>query len=496
MTVHERISALRNLMKERGIDAFIIPSEDPHGSEYVNPHWQSRKWISGFTGSAGIVVITKDKAVLWTDFRYYIQAALELKDSGIELYKMGLEGVPAYDLWLTQVLNKGDCVGINSMNFSAGEGDKLKAVLDKSGVNLEINCPFIDFIWTNERPELPVGKVELHDIKYCGISREDKLKQIRTYIESSGATHHILSSLEDICWLYNIRGADLDTIPVLIGYSLITPSKAYIFADKNKFNKNILMELEKASVYLLPYEQVGKSLSSINKGSVVLGDKDKINMNLISLIPDSCEIKYTQNPTFLFKSIKNNTEIENTRNIMEHDGAAMVRFLKWMEENISNGVHTELSLASKLKSFREMAGEFAGESFTPIPGYRGHGALCHYSADKESQYTVDSKGGLFLIDSGGQYRGGTTDITRTLTLGNRTKDEIHDYTLVLKGHIALSMAKFPAGTRGYQLDLFARMAMWKEGIDYGHGTGHGVGYYLSVHEGPQNISSRKTDSLI
>ena len=493
MTIHERISALRMLMEEKGLDAFIIPSEDPHGSEYVSPHWQCRKWISGFTGSAGTVVVTKETAGLWTDFRYYIQAAEELKDSGIELFKFGMEGVPSYDSWLAKNLKKGQIVGINGKNFSTASAEKLEKLLGKAKVSLNSDCPLIDSIWTEQRPSLPNGKVFLHDEKYNGLNRSEKLKKVRSKMSEFGATHHILTSLEDICWLFNIRGADLDTIPVIISYALITQNNAVLFTNINKIDSEVKGALEKASIKISPYDEVEEALGEIESGSVVLADKGKTNISLINSINKEAEVVFEENPTMLLKSMKNDVEIENIRKIMEQDGVAMVRFFKWVEENRTSVAHSELSLAAKLKVFREMGADFAGESFTPIPRYRAHGAQCHYSADKASQYSIDDKGGLFLIDSGGQYQGGTTDITRTITMGNPIEQEIRDYTLVLKGHIALTLAQFPAGTRGYQLDLLARMAMWKEGINYGHGTGHGVGHYLSVHEGPMNISPKPID---
>jgi len=480
-------------MEEKGLDAYIIPSEDPHGSEYVSPRWQCRKWISGFTGSAGTVVVTKENAGLWTDFRYYIQAEEELKDSGIELFKFGMEGVPSYENWLVKNLKVGQIVGINGRNFSASSAEELEMLLVKSKKSLNSDCSLIDQIWTDNRPSLPAGTVFVHKAEYNGESRENKLKKIRTAMSDLGATHHLLTTLEDICWLFNIRGRDLDTIPVVISYALITMHKACLFIDPKKIDDTVRRELKKASIEIYPYEDISKELSAIEKGSVVLADKKKTNISLINAVNKEGEIKFDQNPTILLKSLKNETEVENIRKIMEFDGVAMVRFFKWVEENRNTQPHSELSLAEKLRSFRAMSSEFAGESFTPIPGYRAHGAMCHYSADEKSQYSVDDQGGLFLIDSGGQYPGGTTDITRTITLGNRTEQEIRDYTLVLKGHIALSLAQFPSGTRGYQLDLLARMAMWKEGIDYGHGTGHGVGHYLSVHEGPMSISTKPID---
>lgn len=493
MTIHERISALRMLMEETDIDAFIIPSEDPHGSEYVTPRWQCRKWISGFSGSAGTVVVTKEMAGLWTDFRYYIQAVDELKDSDIELFRFGQDGVPNYDSWLADNMKPGQVVGINGRNFSASAWDKLNTLLGKSKISLQSDCNLIDKIWTEDRPALPTGKVFTHEIKFNGLSREDKLKKLRLRMTELKATHHILTSLEDICWLYNLRGQDLDSIPVFISYSLITMDKAYVFTDPKKIDEALKALLRKASVEFRPYEEVEMYLGGIEPESVVLADDKKTSISIINSISKKAEITYSDNPTILFKSVKNATEIDNIREIMEQDGVAMVRFLKWLEDNRHSETHSELSLAAKLKSYRKMGADFAGESFTPIPGYRAHGAMCHYSADEDNQYTVDDDGGLFLIDSGGQYPGGTTDITRTVTLGNPTAEEIRDYTLVLKGHIALSMAQFPSGTRGYQLDLLARTAMWKEGIDYGHGTGHGVGHYLSVHEGPLNISPKPID---
>lgn len=478
-------------MEEKGLQAYIIPSEDPHGSEYVAPHWQCRKWISGFTGSAATVVVTMDTAGLWTDFRYYIQAEEELKDSGIELFKYGMPGVPSYEQWLSENMKKGQIVGLDGKNLSVGSAEKLETLLGKTGIRLETEAPLIDGIWTEDRPSLPMGSLFLHDEKYNGRSRADKLKALRDVMSRYGATHHVLSALEDICWLFNIRGKDLDTIPVAVSYAVITMDGAELFIHEKKAAP-VKEALKKDRISIRPYDEITKALGAIGKGSLVLADRSKLSVSLVNSLGEGAEVRYETNPTTSMKALKNEVEIENLRKVMERDGAAMVRFIKWIKENSLTG-QTELSLAAKLLSFRKMGDEFAGESFTPIPGYRAHGALCHYSADEEGQFSVDEKGGLFLIDSGGQYPGGTTDITRTLTLGNPTEQEIRDYTLVLKGHIALSLAKFPRGTRGYQLDLLARMDMWREGIDYGHGTGHGVGHYLSVHEGPMNISPKPID---
>ncbi|MBI9100440.1 MAG: aminopeptidase P family protein [Spirochaetaceae bacterium] len=493
MTIHERISTLRMLMEEKGIDAYIIPSEDPHGSEYVSPHWQFRKWISGFTGSAGTVVVTGNAAGLWTDFRYYIQAAEELEGSDIELFRVGMDGVPSFETWLIENLKRGQTVGIDGRNLSAEMAEKIQSLLSQFGLSLKSDCSLMDQIWKEDRPPLPRGKIFLHDEKYNGLSRGEKLKKIRRIMIEKGATHHVLTSLDDICWLYNIRGDDLDCIPVVISYSLVTLYQAYLFVEKGKIDETVKTALNKSSVEILPYSDVERFMSEIEEDSIVLVDKRKTSIRIIDSINDKAEIKNTENPTILLKSMKNKVEIDNVRKIMKLDGVAMVRFLKWIEENRNREPMSELSLAAKLKGFRKMGKDFAGESFTSIPAYRAHGALCHYSADEDSQFSIDNKGGLFLIDSGGQYPGGTTDITRTISMGNPSEEEIRDYTLVLKGHIALSMAQFPAGTRGYQLDLLARLAMWKEGIDYGHGTGHGVGHYLSVHEGPQNISPKPVD---
>jgi len=491
MTIHERISALRMKMEEKGLHAYIIPSEDPHGSEYVAPHWQCRKWISGFTGSAATVVVTLKNSGLWTDFRYYIQAEEELKDSGIDLYKFGMPGVPSYEQWLSANLEKGQTVGIDGRNFSVDGARKLETLLGKSGISLETEAPLIDNIWTDERPALPMEKVFLHDEKFNGRSTSDKLKALREVMSRYGATHHVLSALEDICWLFNIRGGDLATIPVAISYALLSMDSAELFIHEEKAAP-VRDVLKKDNVTIRPYEDIKKVLSEIGKGSLVLADRSRLSISLLNALGEGAEVRFETNPTTSMKARKNEVEIKNLRKVMERDGIALVRFLKWISENPAKG-QTELSLAAKLLSFRKRGEDFAGESFTPIPGYRGHGALCHYSADEKGQYTVDGKGGLFLIDSGGQYPGGTTDITRTVTLGNPTEQEIRDYTLVLKGHIGLSLAKFPQGTRGYQLDLLARMEMWKEGINYGHGTGHGVGHYLSVHEGPMSISPKPID---
>ena len=491
MTIHERITALRIKMEEKGVQAYIIPSEDPHGSEYVAPHWQCRKWISGFTGSAGTVVVTASKAGLWTDFRYYIQAEEELKDSGIDLFKYGMPNVPSYEQWLSNNLDRGQTVGLDGKNFSVADANRLEKLLSPNGINLNTEVPLIDSIWQDNRPELPSGKVFIHDEKYNGKSRSKKINSLREERERVGATHQIVSTLEDICWLFNIRGRDLDTIPVVISYALVSMESATLFVDENK-TAQIKDVLAKDGIAIQPYEQITSTLSRIEKGSIVLADRTKLSISLGNSLSEGVAIRYETNPTTNMKALKNDVEIRALRKVMETDGAALVRFFKWLGEN-RNIKHSELFLAAKLLSFRKMGEDFTGESFTPIPGYRAHGALCHYSADEEGQYETDGQGGLFLIDSGGQYPGGTTDVTRTVTLGEPTEQEVRDYTLVLKGHIALSQAKFPQGTRGYQLDLLARMDMWKEGINYGHGTGHGVGHYLSVHEGPMSISPKPID---
>lgn len=485
MKTIEKLSHLRELMKKNRIDAYIIPSSDPHISEYLPDYWKSRSWLSGFTGSAGTVVITQKKAALWTDSRYFLQAEKELAGSGIELCKIGLPETPSMESWIISQLNKGNTVGFDGCVFQATLAKGLIETLFKKGIECNPNIDLIGPIWSN-RPKLPKGKAFIQELKYSGKSVSEKLAEVRKVMQQKRATAYIICALDEVCWLFNIRGNDISYNPVVLSYGYINAEKAILFIDTEKIDEHIANNLVEQGVVLKKYSKVERQLHKLKKHDSIFVDPSKINYFLYSEIP--CKVKKIEGIGIVteLKAHKNSIELEGIRNAMVEDGVAMVEFLSWFESNIGKTKITELSTAEKLAKFRSKRNEFISESFSPIVGYTDHGAIVHYSATKESDYEIKSKGFL-LIDSGGQYKSGTTDITRTIHLSKPTDEEKVDYTLVLKGHIQLAMAKFPAGTRGSQLDTFARMAMWNRNINYGHGTGHGVGCFLNVHEGPMQI---------
>ena len=485
MKTIEKLNHLRDLMKKNRIDAYIIPSSDPHISEYLPDYWKSRSWISGFTGSAGTVVVTQKKAALWADSRYFLQAEKELAGSGIDLCKMGLPETPSMEAWLISQLKNGDVVGFDGNVFQTTSAKSLMETLQKSKIKSNPNLNLISPIW-DKRPKPPKGKAFIQELKYTGKSVSEKLTEVRKVMQQKGATAYIICALDEVCWLFNIRGNDIDFNPVVLSYGYIDNEKAILFIDTEKIDEHIANELIEQGVSLKKYCKVEKQLRKLGKHDSIFVDPSKINYFLYSAIP--CKVKKIEGIGIVteLKAQKNSIELESIRNAMIEDGIAMVEFLSWFGSNIGKTKITELSTAKKLAEFRSKRNKFISESFSPIVGYADHGAIVHYSATKETDYEIKQKGFL-LIDSGGQYKCGTTDITRTINLGKPTEEEKNDYTLVLKGHIQLAMAKFPVGTRGSQLDTLARMAMWNQNINYGHGTGHGVGCFLNVHEGPMQI---------
>lgn len=486
MKVNEKLQELRGLMQQQGIDAYIIPSFDAHQSEYVPEHWKSRAWISGFTGSAGTVVVTMDESGLWTDGRYFIQAEKQLTGSEIKLFKMREPGVPTYKEWLAEVLPEKACVGFDGKVFSCNQVKQLENTLSKKNIRLNDEYDFIDAIWKG-RPELPLDKIFAHDVKYTGFSTAEKLEQIRQEMRKKGADYYVISSLDDIAWMFNIRGNDVQNNPVAISYALISLDKAWLFIDKRKVDKDVEKVLNENGVDVMEYIEIENMLTSLEKTTKVFYDPDKVSIWLNRCMPESCEKVEGKDIAMLLKTIKNDVEIENLKKCQIRDGVAMVRFLHWIDDNIGKEPITEISASDKLESFRSQGEDFIGISFDTIAGYKEHAAMMHYKATEESQYTLQSEG-MFLVDSGGQYLDGTTDITRTMVLGDITDEERKDFTLVLKGHIALCQAKFLHGVTGTNLDVLARLPLWEQGIDYKCGTGHGVGYLLSVHEAPQRFS--------
>lgn len=483
-TINNRIAALRAHIAQEQIQAFIIPSTDPHLSEYVAPHWQSREWISGFTGSAGTVVVTAKDAGLWTDSRYFLQAARQLEGTCITLYKEMLPETPNIPEFLSAHLQEGDCVGIDGKMFSAEEVEHLQKELKKSGICIKSIADPMQLLWT-DRPAMPLAPAFVYDTKYAGMSFTEKLPAVRQAMEATGADSLLLSALDEIAWLLNIRGNDVHCNPVVVSYLLIEKDKVNYFVQPQKVTPELAEYFSANGISVHPYEEIGDYLNSFNAHSILMNPA-KTNYAIYSAIRPGCLIINGASPVALLKAIRNKQEIAGIHAAMQRDGVALVKFLKWLDEAIPAGKETEISVDKKLHTFRAAQPLYMGESFDTIAGYKEHGAIVHYEATPETDVTLKPEGFL-LLDSGAQYLDGTTDITRTIALGPLTEEEKTDYTLILKGHIALAMAVFPEGTRGAQLDVLARMPIWKERMNYLHGTGHGVGHFLNVHEGPQSI---------
>lgn len=483
-SIKERIHALRIAFRPNNIKAFIIPSTDPHLSEYVAPYWMSREWISGFTGSAGTAVILMDKAGLWTDSRYFLQAEKELEGSGITLYKEMLPETPSITKFLCQNLKPGESVSIDGKMFSVQQVEQMKEDLAPYQLQVNLFGDPLKNIW-KDRPSMPDAPAFIYDVKYAGKSCGEKVAAIRTELKKKGIFALFLSSLDEIAWTLNLRGSDVHCNPVIVSYLLVTQDEVVYFISPEKITQEVNEYLQEQQVSLRKYDEAESFLNSF-AGENILIDPKKTNYAIYSAINPACKVVRGESPVTLLKAIRNEQEIAGIHHAMQRDGVALVKFLKWLEASVLSGKETELSVDRKLHEFRAAQPLYMGESFDTIAGYKEHGAIVHYSATEESDVTLQSKGFL-LLDSGAQYLDGTTDITRTIALGELTEEEKTDYTLILKGHIALAMAKFPAGTRGAQLDVLARMPIWSHGMNFLHGTGHGVGHFLSVHEGPQSI---------
>ena len=483
-SIKERIHALRMTFRPNNIKAFIIPSTDPHLSEYVAPYWMSREWISGFTGSAGTAVILMDKAGLWADSRYFLQAEKELEGSGITLYKEMLPETPSITKFLCQNLKPGESVSIDGKMFSVQQVEQMKEDLAPYQLQVNLFGDPLKNIW-KDRPSMPDAPAFIYDVKYAGKSCGEKVAAIRTELKEKGIFALFLSSLDEIAWTLNLRGSDVHCNPVIVSYLLVTQDEVVYFISPEKITQEVNEYLQEQQVSLRKYDEAESFLNSF-AGENILIDPKKTNYAIYSAINPACKVVRGESPVTLLKAIRNEQEIAGIHHAMQRDGVALVKFLKWLEASVLSGKETELSVDRKLHEFRAAQPLYMGESFDTIAGYKEHGAIVHYSATEESDVTLQSKGFL-LLDSGAQYLDGTTDITRTIALGELTEEEKTDYTLILKGHIALAMAKFPAGTRGAQLDVLARMPIWSHGMNFLHGTGHGVGHFLSVHEGPQSI---------
>ena len=483
--IKQRIENIRDLMKEKNIYAYIVPSSDYHQSEYVGDYFKSREFMSGFTGSAGTLIISMDEAGLWTDGRYFIQAENELKDSGIKLFKMGEEGVSTIEEYLLEKLPKNSTLGFDGRVMSVKEGQSLANKLAFKGINIEYKYDLVNDIW-EDRCSLPTEKAFLLGTEYSGESFSDKLSRIRAVMKEKKATTHILASLDDIAWLFNIRGRDVKSNPVVLSYAVISIDSVYLFIDKNKIGEDIRAELSKENVQIKGYEEVYEFIKNIDENEVVLIDTSKVNYAIYNNIPSNVQKIEERNPSILFKSIKNEIELKNIRNSHIKDGVAFTKFMYWLKNNIGKIEITEISATQKLEEFRREQDKFIEPSFSTIAAYKDHAAMMHYSATEESNYKLEPRD-LFLVDSGGQYFDGTTDITRTIALGPIPENVRKDFTNVVRGMIRLSKAKFLYGCRGYNLDILARGPLWEEGIDYKCGTGHGIGFVLNVHEGPNGF---------
>ena len=482
------LEQLRNYMRENKIDAYIITMTDPHAGEYVADHWRAIKWFSGFSGSAGTIVVTQNFAGLWTDSRYFIQAENQLKGSGIELVKLIVPHTPEYIDWLYQNLPENSTVAFDGKVFSYGLATKMQARFKQKNIQLNAEFDFIGEYWKN-RPPIPENLVFEHDVKYAGRSRQEKLSLLRRKMTEINADYHLLSLLDDIAWLFNLRGSDIMYNPLFISFALVSHNEAILFIEDKKLPKELKSKLLDEGIIIKDYLDVYHYLQHIQSGLSILADLSKTNYALYNSIPENCTVIDKISMVAVLKSIKNNVEIEHLRRVHVKDGVAMVKFLHWIDKNIGKEKITEISAGEKLLAYRKEQENFFGESFGVISAYGAHAASPHYSADKDSNAELKPES-FYLVDSGGQYFDGTTDITRTIALGTPTGEEKRDYTLALKGTIDLAMTVFPYGTKGVQLDAIARKPLWDNNMNYGHGTGHGVGFFLNVHEGPQSISTR------
>lgn len=494
MIVNQRIKELRKLMKDRGIDVYIEITSDPHHSEYVADHYKGREFLTGFTGSAGTALVTEDKAILWTDGRYFIQAEKEIKDSEFVLYKMNTKGYPSLLEWLKENVKDGYTIGFNGEVFSEELVEKIMNELTDKNFMLHDNEDLVGMIW-EDRPELRAEKVFKLGIEYTGESTGDKINRVRKYLYEKKADYLVLASLDDIAWLFNIRGRDVVNNPVVISYALISKDKAHLYLDNRKLTDEVIEELENEKVCIKEYLDIFDDLKKLEATSSVMLDKSRINRKLYNCIPSSCKILNEVNITTKYKAIKNSVEIENLKIAYRKDTVALTKFFYWIDKNVSSGELDEFYASEKLEEFRKEQEGFIEPSFDTISAYQDNAAMMHYSATKEMKSKILPRG-LYLVDSGGQYFNGTTDITRTVAVGEVSEEEKKDFTLTLKGHINLLSARFLYGSTGYSIDVLARIPLWREGIDYKSGTGHGVGYLLNVHEGPQRISQVYNDVVL
>ena len=468
------------------IDCYIVPTSDYHSSEYVGNYFRAREFLSGFTGSNGTLLVTSSHAALWTDGRYFLQAEEQLKGSGIELMRMRRPGVPTLHDYVADTLEKDQTLAFDGRVFSVFEGKQLEEAADKAGAHLRFDVDLVSLI-RKDRPGLSCNPISVLSEEYTGCSASDKLERIRLAMKEADCEHHIVTSLDDIAWTLNLRGSDVVCNPVFLSYLIINAEGGTLFVQEAALDNDVKAYLDKLGIVIRPYDSIYEYVSGHDlKGHNILIDKNRLNYMLYSILKDNTVLKEEENPSVLMKACKNETEAENLRKANIIDGVAMVRFLHWLDTNIGRLKITEISAADKLEKFRSLGEGFVGISFETIAGYNAHGAIIHYEATPETDVELKPEGFL-LVDSGGQYLRGTTDITRTITLGSLSDIMRHHYTTVLRAHIDLAMAHFPEGVTGSTLDMLARTPFWAEDLDYEHGTGHGIGFYLNVHEPPVSI---------
>lgn len=491
-----RLFALRGAMQQHGVAAVLVPSADPHLSEYLPAHWSAREWLSGFTGSAGTLVVTANYAGLWTDSRYFSQAEDQLRDSGIKLVKLHVPHTPEHMDWLAQQLRKGDVLAVAGDSLALSMQRQIEQRLAACGASLRTDLDLPGAIWP-DRPPLPLAPVVAHDPAYATTRRADKLKRVRQAMHKLGASHHLLSSLDDIAWLTNLRGSDVECNPVFLAHLLLQPhERATLFVQRSKLDDALVAALAADGIGIADYASVTSTLAELGESDSLLLDESRVVSTIAAAVAPAVQRIQGANPSTALKAVKTGAELDHIREVMRRDGAALVRGFRRLEQRLAAGMTvTELDVDSLLHEERSAQPGWVGESFATIAGYQANGALPHYRALPEAHSTLQAKG-LLLVDSGGQYLGGTTDITRVLALGETTAEQRRDATLVLKGMIGLSRARFPKGASGPQLDALARAPLWAAGMDYGHGTGHGVGYFLNVHEGPHSIRPPREGSAL
>jgi len=489
----ERLGQIRTAMLRRKLDAFILPVTDPHIEEYVPEHWRCIEWLTGFTGSAATVVVTKKFAGLWTDSRYFIQAASQLEGSGFELMKLQVPHTPEYIDWLASEMKPGSRAGVDGRTISIGQARQLKEKLSVKKISLSLRSDLITPLWS-DRPAMPSAMAFDHPVKYAGLSRREKLSLLKNKMEEAGINYHLFTSPDDIMWLLNIRGGDVRYTPLLTSFALAGNDQLLLFADEEKIPAAMKAAFDTDNVVLLPYDTLTSVLGSLDTDNSILVSPASTSAAVYYSIPSKLKKIEDLSIVTRLKAVKNDTEIDNIRKVMINDGIALTRFFIWFEENLAGGSVTERSASARLESLRLEQEDCLGPSFTTIAAYNGHAASPHYSPTPDTDVTIGNSG-IFLLDSGGQYLGGTTDITRTVATGEPTEKMKSDFTLALKGTVDLAMARFPYGTKGYQIEMLARQALWNNGLNFGHGTGHGVGYCLNVHEGPQTIGTGASGDL-